>query len=210
MSKSLYSFGGREADALALQQRFIKYLTGVPGPVADIGCGRGMFVAELNAAGHKAVGVDAATESVEACRARGVEIVQADALEYLAGQPNQLGGIFLSHVIEHLTPAQAVKLLDLARRALRTGGRLVIVTPNVTDLRTMTEIFWLDTTHVRPYPVPLLECLCDEAGIRPIVSGTHGLGLRAIGRRKVFQYLWRRLVWGKEYGRTDAFVVAQV
>ena len=37
------------------------------------------------------------------------------------------------------------------------GGKLVVVTPNVADLWTMTEAFWLDLTHIRPYPLPLLR-----------------------------------------------------
>lgn len=209
MSHSLYTFGGQEAHALMLQRRFIKYLSGLPGPIVDVGCGRGMFLAELKAAGYEAVGVDASAESVAACRAGGLDIVQADALGYLESQPDQLGGIFLSHVVEHLTPSQVVRFLGLAQRALRPGGRLIVVTPNVADLWTMTEVFWLDTTHVRPYPIPLLKKLCEEAGIRPITSGSHGLGWRAMGRRRILQYYWRRLVWGSEYGRTDAYVVAQ-
>lgn len=206
---SLYTFGGQEAHALALQRRFLKYLAGLPGPIADIGCGRGMFLAELKAAGYEAVGVDASDESVEVCRARGLKIVRADALEYLEGQHNQLGGIFLSHVIEHFTPDQAVEFLGLARWALRPGGRLVVVTPNAADLWTMTELFWLDTTHVRPYPVLLLKSLCKEAGMRPVAAGSHGLGWQPMGRRRILQYYWRRIVWGREYGRTDAYVVAE-
>lgn len=209
MSSSLYTFGGEEAHALALQRRFIKYFSGLPGPVVDVGCGRGMFLAELEAAGYDALGVDSSAESVAACRARGLDIVQDDAIKYLESQPDRLGGIFLSHVVEHLTPDQVVRFLGAARRALRPGGRLVMVTPNVADLWTMTEVFWLDTTHVRPYPIPLLKNLCNEAGLRPVASGSHGLGWRAMGRRRVLQYYRRRLFWGNEYGRTDAYVVVQ-
>lgn len=210
MSHSLYTFGGQEAHALALQRRFIRYMDHLPGPIADIGCGRGMFLAELKAAGYEAVGVDASDESVAACKAKGLDIVQADALEYLEGRPDQLGGIFLSHVVEHLTPSQVNRFLGLARRALRPGGRLILVTPNVADIWTMTSLFWLDTTHVRPYPVLLLGNLCEEAGIHPVVTGSHGLGWRPMGRRRIAQYYRRRLFWGREYGRTDAYVVAQV
>jgi hypothetical protein len=102
-----------------------------------------------------------------------------------------------------------VRFFDLAQQALRPGGRLVIVTPNVADLWTMTEVFWLDTTHVRPYPILLLKKLCEEAGMQPIASGSHGGGWRAMGRRRVLQYYWRRLIWGSEYGRPDAYIVAQ-
>lgn len=210
MSRSLYTFGGQETHALTLQRRFMEYMNGLPGPIIDVGCGRGMFLAELRSAGYEAIGIDASEESVAACKAKGFDIVQADAFEYLESQPDRLGGIFLSHVVEHLTPAQVVEFLELARRALRPGGRLIMVTPNVTDLWTMTEIFWLDVTHVRPYPILLLKSMCEEAGFRPVDSGSHGLGWRMMGRRRIPQYYRRRLFWGREYGRTDAYVVAQV
>jgi len=210
MSRSLYTFGGQEAHALTLQRRFMRYMNGLPGPIVDVGCGRGMFLAELKAAGYEAIGIDASEEAVAACKARGLDIEQADALEYLESQPGRLGGIFLSHVVEHLSPPQVVEFLELARRSLRPGGRLIVVTPNVADLWTMTEIFWLDTTHVRPYPILLLKSLCEEAGFHPVASGSHGLGWRAMGRRRILQYYRRRLFWGREYGRTDAYVVAQV
>lgn len=210
MSNSLYTFGGQEDHALTLQRRFMRYMKDLPGPIVDVGCGRGMFLAELKAAGYEAIGIDASDESVVACKAKGLDIVQADALEYLKGQPGRLGGIFLSHVVEHLTPPQVSEFLELARRALRPGGRLIMVTPNVTDLWTMTEIFWLDVTHVRPYPILLLKSMCEEAGFRPVDSGSHGLGWRMMGRRRIPQYYRRRLFWGREYGRTDAYVVAQV
>jgi SAM-dependent methyltransferase len=168
-----------------------------------------MFLDELKAAGFSAFGVDRSPESVEACQSRGLEFIQSDALQYLELHANFHGGIFLSHVIEHFLPDQAEAFFALARRSLKPGGRLIVVTPNVADLWTMTEVFWLDTTHVRPYPLPLLKELCAQAGMKPIVSGTHGLGWRAMGRRRIPEYLWRKFLWGKQYGRTDAYLVGQ-
>lgn len=210
MSGSLYTFGGQETHALTLQRRFMRYMNDLPGPIVDMGCGRGMFLAELQSAGYEAIGVDGSEESVAICKTKGLNIVQADALEYLESRSDELGGIFLSHVAEHLTPSQLVRFLELARSALRPGGRLILVTPNVADLWTLTQLFWLDTTHVRPYPVLLLKSLCEDAGLHPVASGSHGLGWRPMGRRKILQYYRRQLFWGREYGRTDAYVVAQV
>jgi O-antigen chain-terminating methyltransferase len=208
-SISLYAFEGCEDHARKLQARFIKYLQNLPGPIVDIGCGRGMFLSQLRANGLSAIGVDSSLESVTACRNRGLEIVQSDALKYLKAHPAQYGGVFASHVIEHLRPDEAQEFFSLAGRSLYPGGRMIVVTPNVADLWMMTEVFWLDISHIRPYPLPLLKALCRSAGIRPILSGTHGIGWRAMGRRRLPQYLWRKIVWGAQYGRSDAWLVGQ-
>ena len=48
--------------------------------VLDVGCGRGEFLELLAAAGVSAKGIDLNHEMVEACRARGLEVVEADAV----------------------------------------------------------------------------------------------------------------------------------
>lgn len=54
--------------------------------------------------------------------------------------------------------------------ALAPGGRAVLVTPDPTNLVVITEVFWLDPTHVRPWPRPLLEALGRAAGLTVVES----------------------------------------
>ncbi|MFC1601183.1 hypothetical protein ACFL34_02410, partial [Candidatus Sumerlaeota bacterium] len=47
----------------------------------------------------------------------------------------------------------------------------VIIVPDqpaqyLSDFSTQNETFCLDPTHARPYPLPLLEAMCEEAGLR--------------------------------------------
>jgi hypothetical protein len=70
-------------------------------------------------------------------------------------------------VIEHLHPSDAIEFLSQAVRVLKTKSRLVLITPNTKDLRT-TERFWLDITHVRPYPEKLLRVLLQREGFQSI------------------------------------------
>jgi ubiquinone/menaquinone biosynthesis C-methylase UbiE len=62
-----------------------------------------------------------------------------------------------------MQPARAIEFLKESCRVLKPGSRLIIITPNSKDLRT-TERFWLDVSHVRPYPEKLLVPLLEREG----------------------------------------------
>ena len=51
-----------------------------------------------------------------------------------------------------------------------SGGRLLVVTPNSRNLIVLSEVFWLDPTHVRPYPRALVERLGRAAGFTTVAS----------------------------------------
>jgi len=136
-------------------------------PVLDLGCGSGMFLRILLARNITCVGVDASEECVEACGRASLPVIKADALEYLRGAAvSSYGGIFCSHLIEHLTPPHALELFTEAYRVLRAGGKFVVLTPNFKHLTVAVEGFWLDLTHVRPYPALTLKTLATMAGFQ--------------------------------------------
>lgn len=167
----LYQWGSEEL-VIAHQQKFVRYFIGAPGKVLEIGCGRGTMLGLLGRAGVESYGLDLSPSAVEACRAKGYEATHGEALSHLrAAAPGSLGGIFCAHVVEHLPPTDAMTLIAQAYRVLNGGGRIVFVTPNAKDLRT-TERFWLDPTHVRPYPRKLLEFMLRQQGFGPVRSST--------------------------------------
>ena len=57
-----------------------------------------------------------------------------------------------------------MELIALCYERLEPGGTLVIVTPNPADLKVITHYFWMDLTHVRPYPGVLLEEMLQHVG----------------------------------------------
>jgi SAM-dependent methyltransferase len=136
------------------------------GTVLEVGCGRGEFLGLLRDAGIGAQGVDVDPGMVEWARARGFDVIQGDALEFLHADPapGPYQGVFCAHFLEHLTPEQVVHLLDGVRRVLAPGGRLVAVTPNPACYAVLSHDFWWDPTHVRFYEVDLVEFLCRQAG----------------------------------------------
>jgi O-antigen chain-terminating methyltransferase len=142
--------------------------------VLDVGCGRGLFLELLRDAGIAGAGVDASAESVAECHAKGfIDVEQGDALAALARR-SELGarydGVFCSHLIEHLAGPDAVQLIALAAGLLAPRGRLLLVTPNVANLKVWTKAFWLDPSHQRPYPRRLLEAMLEAAGLRVAAS----------------------------------------
>ena len=132
----------------------------------DIGCGRGEFLEMMRAAGVAARGIDLSAESVALCRQKGLDAEVADLFEYLARQPEEsLDGIFCSQVVEHLPPERLPEMIRLAASRLARDGTIAIETPNPECLAIFATHFYLDPTHTRPIPHPLLMFYLEEFGI---------------------------------------------
>ena len=173
-----YRFAHPEAVLKQRQRKYVAYVAKGPArpsdsrPILDLGCGRGFFLDLLVEAGLPAAGVDRSPEAVEECRRRGHDrCAMGDAIEYLNSIDAVFAGMFCSHVVEHLAPGRLERLLAAAYERLAPGGRLVLVTPNPLNLHVLGETFWLDADHVRPYPLPLLEAMCREAGFAVVGKG---------------------------------------
>jgi len=205
---SLYEFGSDEAVVRQIQSRFVEFFRHA-APVLDVGCGRGVFLDLLRGAGIQAVGIDHSQESVAACRERGFEVERQDAREYLGRSEGRFGVIFCSHVIEHMGYDDAMTFLALCHRALREGGMLLLVTPNPEDLTIISEIFWLDPTHVRPYPKQLLQTMLEANGFK-VKRAEQFLGSwRMIGRRNLPMYFVRRMLLGRHFVRPNTLLLAE-
>jgi SAM-dependent methyltransferase len=135
-------------------------------PVLDVGCGRGEFLELLREAGIESKGIDLDADMVEHCREQGLDVERGDGVGYLERLPDgSLGGIFCSHVAEHLQPAVVLRLLELAAVKLRPGGVLVAESPNPRSLVALS-MFFADPTHVRPVDPETVAILARQAGFR--------------------------------------------
>jgi SAM-dependent methyltransferase len=175
------------------------------GPVLDIGAGRGFFVEALLRRGIECIGVDVSQEAAAAAKSLGVEVIVQDAFEFLLSG-REFKGLFLAHVVEHLPIGETERLLKLANSALLPGGMIVVVTPNFRDPLVSGEIFWLDPTHVRPYPSPLLRAMLEEQ--RFIVEDA-GLGKIRHARSALPRIALGRLRYGRHFGRPELYVIAR-
>ena len=155
--------GSREVIRARLES-YLPHFEGL-ADVLDVGCGRGEFLDLLNAHGIAARGIDLNHEMAEACRARGLDVTEADAVGYLSSIPDQsLGGVFAAQVVEHLEPRYLLRFLDLAFQKLRPGGRIVLETLNPACWVAFFESYIRDITHRWPLHPETLKYLVTASG----------------------------------------------
>ena len=150
-------------------------------PALDLACGRGEWLQLLRDNGIPAFGVDSNPAFVARCREEGLYVEHDDLIAYLGGRKgHQYAMITGFHIIEHLSLDQQRQFLELAHAHLTPGGVLLLETPNPENSTVGACNFYIDPTHLRPMPAPLLEFLATQAGftttrIARINRGTLGL-----------------------------------
>ena len=157
-------FRGPAEDVAAKQRFYLPFLRDLPGPVLDVGCGRGEFLRLLESEGIAAAGIETNPIAAGQCREEGLDVREGDGIAALAAAPpGSLGAVTAFQVVEHWPPESIFAFLREARRALAPGGVLIAETINVDSLSAW-RAFFLDPSHVRPVPPELLRFLGEAAG----------------------------------------------
>ena len=133
--------------------------------VLDAACGPGFFLELLKEAGIEAVGVDRNEEIVEKVKLKGLKVIHSDIFDYLENVGESYGGIFCSHLLEHLLFNRVIRLIELLIKKLEPGGVLVLVFPNSASIRLHLFGFWRDPEHVRFYTGDLIASICRYYGL---------------------------------------------
>lgn len=148
-----------------------------PRRLLDIGCGPGTFIGNY-LPGTEALGVDLsasqvayATESYGTASHR----FSTRSLASLADAGEHFDAVTMIELIEHLTPAAAIRLLSEARTLLAPGGVLVVTTPNYRSLwplielgvNAMSPVNYVEQ-HINKYRRGLLAAHLSAAGYRDI------------------------------------------
>jgi 2-polyprenyl-3-methyl-5-hydroxy-6-metoxy-1,4-benzoquinol methylase len=194
-----------------IQQPYTDYFpTG--GTVADLGCGEGVFLELLRESGRTGIGVDLTKEFVRSINARGMKAVRKDVFEFLSKNKSKFDGVFASHLIEHFSTSQTLKMIQGMFDSLRPGGVAVLMTPTYDDLLVSSERFWLDITHVRPYPLLLLKEVFRHVGFELVNSG-YDPNTRIRGSMMKPHVYLRNFIYkirfGRYYNLGDTFIVGK-
>lgn len=125
----------------------------------DIGCGRGEFLGLLKDNGIPAQGLDQNRLSSEALKTQGYDVVRSEALAFLRAQPDDhYLGFSLFQVIEHLDLSSLKDLFRSCWDKTAELGCLIVESVNPYCPLALGE-FYLDPTHLRPYPADLVKFL---------------------------------------------------
>jgi SAM-dependent methyltransferase len=144
-------FRGSDEDIRAKLHAYLPVFASA-SDVLDVGCGRGEFLALLQAEGVVA-------------REHGLDVAESDALEHLESMPDgSLGGLMAAQVAEHLEPAYLMRLLATAFHKLRPGAPIVIETINPACWLAFFSSYLRDFTHVRPMHPETLQYLMQASG----------------------------------------------
>lgn len=150
-------------------------------PVIDVGCGRGEFLALCREAGVNARGFDTNERSIADLKRRGFDVTLAGIPACFDGIANaSIGAIVATHVVEHLPVELLFAFFRESARVLRSGGFLIIETPNAESLLVSASEFWRDPTHLAPRHPAALTVLAREHGfsideiaaVHPFPEGT--------------------------------------
>lgn len=157
--------------------------------IFDAGCGDGVVLYFLKKAGYANIaGVDVSAEMVALAHGGGLpEVFQGELLPALEALPaHSLDVLFIMDVLEHLDREELFEVCDAARRALKTGARLILHVPNSTGIFGNT-IRYGDLTHELSFNASSMRQLLATTGFgamacyeeKPVVHGPKSLA-RAI------------------------------
>ena len=171
---------GSEAEVRESMRVYVDRARGSQ-PVIDVGCGRGEFLALCREAGVNARGFDTNERSIADLKRRGFDVALAGIPACFEGiASGSLGTIAATHVVEHLPVEVLFAFFRESARVLRSGGFLIIETPNAESLLVSASEFWRDPTHLAPRHPAALTVLAREHGfaidevaaVHPFPEGT--------------------------------------
>lgn len=143
------------------------------GRLLDVGCGNGSLIDRARTWGWEATGVEPDPVSSDLARRRGFEVVSG-SIEDACFPDSSFDVVTMSHVVEHLPDPR--KTLAECRRILKTGGWLVLATPNTDSMgRNRFHRNWLGLDvprHLMLFNSQCMRSLAESIGFRVRVLTT--------------------------------------
>lgn len=135
----------------------------------DVGCGRGELLNAATASGLRAQGLDSNRLMVERCVNAGLDALCTDVRHHLSSlERDSAKAITFLHGVEHVPASELQWLLENFLRILAPGGGLILEFPNIFNLLTASNYFYIDDTHDRPVHPYTVEFLLKHTGFEKI------------------------------------------
>jgi SAM-dependent methyltransferase len=132
--------------------------------IAELACGSGKLLHFFKRNGYSRIrGVDISPDQIALARQTGLEVTQANALDWLSGFQREFDLIVSLDLVEHFTREEALRFLELCFSALKPGGRLILQTPNA-DSPFGLQHRYNDITHEWAFNPNQLSRLLRRAG----------------------------------------------
>lgn len=161
---------GSEELIRSRQMRWLELLSPwfgtVSGPVVDLGCGRGEWLALLDSAAVQGLGVEQNPGQVAHCQERGLRVIQTDMFSWIREQPDGSAGFYTAfQVIEHMSLQELAELVAEMYRTLEPGGGVALETLNPTSLLAH-QWFVMDPTHRKFLHPATLVWMLENSGFK--------------------------------------------
>lgn len=144
------------------------------GRLLEVGCGNATHLKALSDQGWCVTGMENDPAAVVAARANGVEDVRVSSLRECRYPQGFFDAVVMCHVFEHLF--HPVESLTECFRILKSGGKLVLITPNSESLgHKIFKRHWIrlhPPHHLYLYRTRLLELLARRAGFENVTTYT--------------------------------------
>lgn len=142
--------------------KFIARLVRKTDKILEIGCGSGLGTIFLGQHGASVTGLEVKKYELESARKinlrKNVKFLKADFFDYKA--PSKYDVIVAIDVIEHMTVAQAKKLIEKMMSFLKPTGMAIIGTPSIYSYKFQSEIS--KASHVKCYDQEELVKMIDN------------------------------------------------
>jgi 2-polyprenyl-3-methyl-5-hydroxy-6-metoxy-1,4-benzoquinol methylase len=193
-------------------EKYLKYFSS-GRKILDLGCGRGEFLELLKENKYEASGIDFSDEMIKNCLDKGFKVINTTIEDYLKNPGKSMfDGIMCSHIVEHFYPEKVIDILSGCETILNKNGILIIISPNPLCLEVMSERFWLDPSHVRPYPIELLKQLIKTNTNLSIIDSGEDLETKHKIKNKIIHYIRMKILgsyFSQFFCAPDIFVVCK-
>jgi len=165
-------FRGEQKDIKERQRYYLKYVLEVAkntqGEIfLDAGCGRGEFLELLQENNIPYLGIEINEFETNFLKQKGLNVKNSDILEYLSNTNKNLMGISCFQVIEHLDITYLKKFIELAYKRIAEHGIIILESVNPHCPFALSR-FYMDLTHIRPYPPETIKFLLEWYGFREV------------------------------------------